>query len=335
MRLVVACPSCRRRYDASGRPPGSRYRCSCGGVLAVPATALAHDAAVVRCSACGAPRAGQERSCRYCSSDFTLHERDLDTLCPQCMTRVSGKGRFCHSCATPLLLSQVAAAPSAHPCPACGDGTSLSSRRLGSEDAAILECRLCAGLWLEKEVFELLAARARTGRAPDLPGPVVPAGPAEESDIAPVAARRAGPAAGAATGPADGAVTRPADGPGPAGTDSAAGARLYRPCAVCGALMNRRNYGRRSGVILDICTEHGIWFDSDELQRLLRWIRDGGEEKAQALLAEQERAAARHGKLFPVSWPADEDERTKRSLDSFLLDLLGGVFGRLMPGLFR
>jgi Zn-finger nucleic acid-binding protein len=319
MRLVVACPSCRRRYDASERRPGSRYRCSCGGVLAVPATALAHDAAVVRCSACGAPRSGQERSCRYCSSDFTLHERDLDTLCPQCMTRVSGKGRFCHSCATPLLLSQAAAAPSAHPCPACGDGTSLSSRRLGSEDAAILECRICAGLWLEKEVFELLAARARTGRAPDLPGPVVPAGPAEESDLAPVAARKV-----------------PAAEPAPAGTDSAAGgARLYRPCGVCGALMNRRNYGRRSGVILDICTEHGVWFDSDELQRLLRWIRDGGEEKAQALLAEQERAAARHDKLFPVSWPADEEERAKRRLDSFLLDLLGGVFVRLMPGLFR
>ncbi|HYH46951.1 MAG TPA: zf-TFIIB domain-containing protein [Thermoanaerobaculia bacterium] len=302
-------------------------------MLAVPATALAHDAAVVRCSACGAPRSGQERGCRYCSSDFTLHERDLDTLCPQCMTRVSGKGRFCHSCATPLLLSQATAAPSEHPCPACGDGTSLSSRRLGSEDAAILECRLCAGLWLEKEVFEVLAARARTGRVPDLPGPVLPAGPAAEPDIAP-AARAAGPAAAS---PAGAAATLVSPAPASqAGMETGAGgARAYRPCAVCGALMNRRNYGRRSGVILDICAEHGIWFDSDELQRLLRWIREGGEEKAQALLAEQERAAARHGKLFPVSWPADEDERVKRTLDSFLLDLLGGVFGRLMPGLFR
>ncbi len=281
----------------------------------MPETALAHDAAVVRCSACGAPRSGQERACRYCNSDFTLHERDLDTLCPQCMSRVSGKARFCHSCATPLLLSQATAAATEHPCPACGAGTRLASRRLGSEDVAILECRICAGLWVEKEVFEVLAARARTGRVGDLPGPVLPAGPAAEPDIAPVSA--SAPVAASAAGP--GAAPSPA----------------YRPCAACGALMNRRNYGRRSGVILDVCTEHGIWFDSDELQRLLRWIRDGGEEKAQALLAEQARAAARQEKLFPVSWPADEDERVQRRLDTFLLDLLGGVFGRLLPSLFR
>ena len=303
MRLVVACPACRRRYDATGRSPGSRYRCSCGGVVAVPAMAGAHDAAVVRCSSCGAPRSGPEMSCRYCGSDFTLHERDLDTLCPECMARVSGKARYCHFCATPLLLSQAAAAGSDHPCPACGPAALLASRRLGSADAAVLECRRCAGLWVEKEIFEVLAGKARTGKVPDLPAAVAPE-------------------AGGARAGEDGAA-------------AAAGGPLYRPCAVCGSLMNRRNYGQRSGVILDVCRAHGIWFDAEELQRLLGWIRAGGEEKAQALEAEQKRTAERQQKLFPVSWPADEDEDLRRRADVLLLDLLGGVFGSLFSGLFR
>lgn len=52
----------------------------------------------------------------------------------------------------------------------------------------------------------------------------------------------------------------------------------------CGALMNRRNYGRSSGVILDLCSRHGVWFDAGELERLLAWVREGGllgEEKRQ------------------------------------------------------
>ena len=43
--------------------------------------------------------------------------------------------------------------------------------------------------------------------------------------------------------------------------------------------MTRRNYGRDSGVILDMCREHGIWFDAEELARILVWIRAGGQEK--------------------------------------------------------
>jgi Zn-finger nucleic acid-binding protein len=56
---------------------------------------------------------------------------------------------------------------------------------------------------------------------------------------------------------------------------------LYRPCPDCKKLMNRRNYGRRSGVIVDVCSEHGAWFDFGELARILSWIRDGGLAHAQ------------------------------------------------------
>lgn len=63
--------------------------------------------------------------------------------------------------------------------------------------------------------------------------------------------------------------------------------------------MNRRNYGRRSGVIVDVCTEHGVWFDFGELSRILAWIRDGGLAHAQqqellSAKAESRRATTQH-----------------------------------------
>jgi Zn-finger nucleic acid-binding protein len=54
----------------------------------------------------------------------------------------------------------------------------------------------------------------------------------------------------------------------------------YRPCPVCGQRMNRVNYARRSGVVLDVCKAHGLWFDQDELRRLLAFIAGGGLDRA-------------------------------------------------------
>jgi Zn-finger nucleic acid-binding protein len=50
----------------------------------------------------------------------------------------------------------------------------------------------------------------------------------------------------------------------------------YRPCPVCRAMMNRKNFGRVSGVVVDVCREHGIWFDLGELPRVMAFVRDGG-----------------------------------------------------------
>ena len=68
----------------------------------------------------------------------------------------------------------------------------------------------------------------------------------------------------------------------------------YVPCPVCGALMQRKGYGARSGVVADRCGRHGVWLDGGELRRLLHWRRAGGElwedEKRRELAHEQERA---------------------------------------------
>ena len=54
----------------------------------------------------------------------------------------------------------------------------------------------------------------------------------------------------------------------------------YRPCPVCHQFMNRVNYAKRSGVILDVCKGHGLWFDQDELRRILAFIAGGGLDRA-------------------------------------------------------
>ncbi len=65
----------------------------------------------------------------------------------------------------------------------------------------------------------------------------------------------------------------------------------YISCPDCGTLMNRKNYGARSGVIVDECREHGIWLDSGELLRLLKWVKAGGrihDERRKAREAEEQ-----------------------------------------------
>ena len=52
----------------------------------------------------------------------------------------------------------------------------------------------------------------------------------------------------------------------------------YSPCPQCGQLMNRINFARCSGVIVDICKGHGTWFDRDELSAIVQFIRGGGLE---------------------------------------------------------
>lgn len=87
----------------------------------------------------------------------------------------------------------------------------------------------------------------------------------------------------------------------------------YRPCAACGRLMNRVNFAKSSGVVLDVCQQHGTFFDRDELHRVVRFVRGGGVDRARArerlALAEDERRLQRlrdGAGPAPLRWP---DER--------------------------
>lgn len=60
----------------------------------------------------------------------------------------------------------------------------------------------------------------------------------------------------------------------------------YRRCAACKKLMNRVNFGRVSGVVVDLCKGHGVWFDPGELQRALAFVAGGGLERMRESEAE-------------------------------------------------
>ncbi len=60
----------------------------------------------------------------------------------------------------------------------------------------------------------------------------------------------------------------------------------YLPCIRCGDRMVPRNFGGTSGVIVDVCREHGVWLDHSELENVLRFVRGGGLQRARRREAE-------------------------------------------------
>lgn len=255
LRCLVACPGCERQFDAAGLAAGSRFHCSCGGVIEVPRF-RPHDAEVVRCSSCSAPRSKGSPACEHCGADYTLRERDLHTICPSCMSRVSDRARYCHNCAKPIVPQGTAGAATRRACPVCGPKHKMISRAFERSGVSILECPRCAGIWLSHEGFDRVRDRAR-----------------ESATVEPSRAAPEHPAA--------------------AGTKGA----LYRRCPECRRFMNRRNYGRRSGVVVDTCKEHGMWFDARELEDVLRWVRAGGEVRAAERARDEKRARERSQRI--------------------------------------
>ena len=67
----------------------------------------------------------------------------------------------------------------------------------------------------------------------------------------------------------------------------------YRPCVQCGKMMNRVNFGRLSGTVVDVCRGHGTFLDAGELHQIVEFIHGGGLERARERqiedLKEQER----------------------------------------------
>ncbi len=262
MRLLVACPDCQRKYDATGRKIDSLFHCHCGSEVRVVAP-RGHDASIVRCSACGAPREEHASACVFCKADFTLHEQDLHTICPSCLSRVSDRARFCHHCGGNLSAESTSVNVSDLSCPHCQNDQKLSHRQIGADKIPVLECNLCAGLWLGSNTFDELTKKASDQVI------VI------EDFVTDTAAN-----------------VKPDE----------SGKWKYRTCPQCPNLMQRRHYAKKSRVIIDVCREHGVWLDAHELPRILRFIREGGliqatreqqeKMKKEAKRQKQERAAA-------------------------------------------
>jgi Zn-finger nucleic acid-binding protein len=90
----------------------------------------------------------------------------------------------------------------------------------------------------------------------------------------------------------------------------------YVHCPQCRTVMNRKMFGRISGVIVDVCKDHGVWFDAGELNEVLEWVARGGldlaRDKEKADLQEQARSLRTQQMAASLHQPMVDDTRSLR-----------------------
>lgn len=295
MRLIALCQSCGRQYLAKPEQAGRRFHCHCGFILTVPVPSEGKglESRVVRCSSCGAPREKMQTACSQCDSDFTMHERDMHTLCPSCLTRISDNAKFCHSCGEVIKAELGMGEKTEYACPGCPAPQTLLSREIPTGNVTFFECDLCAGIWMGRETFaQVVDETKKEGRESVL------------TDVFPIIHNYD-----------KGIDAQNKKSPG----------KFYRPCPVCSLQMLRRNFGESSGFIIDFCKDHGFWFDENELGGILKWIRSGGLVKAQEKKVAQLDAEAQKEKYKSVPKIQMNKEFFDRG-DSFLKSVLQSIF---------
>jgi len=117
-------------------------------------------------------------------------------------------------------------------------GVHLAARSLGG--LWVDECPMCLGLWAPGDVMDRLVDRARERRRRE---GQTSAGPKDRERRAQWQAKF-----------------------------------NYRRCPECAGPMQRRNFGHRSGVIVDWCGSHGTWLDAHEMEDVAAFVLEGGLE---------------------------------------------------------
>jgi Zn-finger nucleic acid-binding protein len=104
----------------------------------------------------------------------------------------------------------------------------------------------------------------------------------------------------------------------------------YIKCPVCSKIMNRVNFGTKSGVIVDRCRDHGVWLDGGELRHLFEWMKAGGkllsQERDEQLRKESEREKERDKRIEATDW---------NTSGSSSFDLYGTTLKKADPDLFE
>lgn len=234
---LIACTSCRRPYDVTRLEPGSHVRCICDALLEVTQRVPLSVAALC-CKHCGGAVGPDDPACGYCGAALSAEDRTRATLCPYCYTRLADDSRHCNQCGSDITPQAL------EPLPVDmvdGRGVPRGCPRCRGELRVrvvgaldVIECGDCAGLWFEPTRFDDVCRQAREGRGAEL----------FASSAPPVAVE-----------------------------DAAQG---YIPCLRCGELMLRRQFqagGRYSGVVTDVCKDHGVWLDASEIERIVGFLR--------------------------------------------------------------
>jgi Zn-finger nucleic acid-binding protein len=192
----------------------------------------AKDAAVVRCGSCGAALEPKAGSCSFCASIIVRRPDPTGPVCPECFARTPAGSRFCTACGVAFRPEALSVPARELPCPACS--LPMSPRAVAGE--ALDECTSCQGLWIPEGRLEQLVERAR--KAQEATSGSRPGIPAPRVRSGNPAVQRV----------------------------------EYRRCPECDAQMQRRNFWRSSGIIVDVCRRHGTWLDPNELEQIAGFV---------------------------------------------------------------
>jgi len=103
---------------------------------------------------------------------------------------------------------------------------------------------------------------------------------------------------------------------------------MYVKCPLCHGVMNRRQFAVGAKVVVDICRDHGVWFDALELRAVAAFAQDGGMERAAAIEArrrEKEKAdMARDVAAMRLDYARHTDPRRERYVA--LIEWMIGLF---------
>ena len=256
------------------------------------------DLDVRRCASCGASVERKAKTCEYCKSTIERDAGKLSLICPECYVRNPDHAKFCAGCGVAFQPQEVRGGADSLNCPDCEKPMKIR----GIAGLPVSECPRCHGLWVPADNFDMLINRA-------------------------VDAMRSQPrrGLGMATGKQEAVAERD-------------WAVRYRKCPVCEGVMQRKNFGGRSGVIVDWCGRDGTWLEADELEEISAFIHAGGlaVDDATGTDGRPHSAEQFDAMIAAESWMAEERtrSRTPRGIDaanrdvnrgSFLGDLLGAL----------
>ncbi len=213
--------------------------------------------------------------------------------CPSCLGMIFRGAKHCSHCGARAFDPPADDAAGAGEHPCPRCSTALVVTAIGS--AFLEECGACGGVWVDAQSFQQIC-RSREQQAA-----YVGAG----SPVAP-------PSLGSAAQHLESVH--------------------YLKCPACAQLMNRMNFARHSGVIVDVCKRHGTWFDRDELRQIVEFIRAGGidaardQERAE-LAIEQQRLKERERALASMPAPAAGAESDYGGVVAAAGDLMRWLIG--------
>jgi len=111
---------------------------------------------------------------------------------------------------------------------------------------------------------------------------------------------------------------------------------VYLKCPACTTVMNRNNFGGTSGIVVDVCPRHGVWFDPGELPRVLDFVQAGGLDRARKRAADERAERERHERLSAASVRVPRvEEREVAELGAVLSEALAELLHHIGKALGR